>query len=61
MAKKDIEQEIRDLQSKLDNLKSEISDNSNTELLPIIKQLEDNASTLKVELYRKITPGEKIQ
>lgn len=61
MAKKDIEKELRDLQSKLDNLKSEISDNSDTALLPIIKQMEDNASTLKVELYRKITPGERIQ
>ena len=46
MAKKDIEKELRDLQSKLDNLKSEISDNSDTALLPIIKQMEDNASTL---------------
>jgi acetyl-CoA carboxylase carboxyl transferase subunit alpha len=61
MAKKDIEEELRDLQSKLNNLKSEISDDSNTALLPIIKQLEDNASTLKVELYRKITPAERIQ
>jgi acetyl-CoA carboxylase carboxyl transferase subunit alpha len=61
MAKKDIEKELRDLQSKLDNLKSEISDNSDTALLPIIKQMEDNASTLKVELYRKITPAERIQ
>ncbi|MCH5150808.1 MAG: acetyl-CoA carboxylase carboxyltransferase subunit alpha, partial [Spirochaetales bacterium] len=61
MAKKDIEEELKDLQSKLDNLKSEISDKSDSALLPIIKQLEDNASTLKMELYRKITPGERIQ
>lgn len=61
MPKKNIEEELKDLQSKLDNLKSEISDESDSGLLPIIKQLEDNASTLKVELYRKITPGERIQ
>lgn len=61
MAKKDIEEELKDLQSKLDNLKSEISDKSDTALLPIIKQLENDTSTLKVELYRKITPGERIQ
>ena len=47
MAKKDIEEELKDLQSKLDNLKSEISDKSNTALLPIIKQLENDTSTLK--------------
>lgn len=61
MAKKDIEEELKDLQSKLDNLKSEISDKSDNALLPIIKQLENDTSTLKVELYRKITPGERIQ
>lgn len=61
MPKKNIEEELKDLQSKLDNLKSEISDKSDSELLPIIKQLEDNTSTLKMELYRKITPGERIQ
>lgn len=61
MANKDIEEELKDLQSKLDNLKSEISDKSDNALLPIIKQLENDTSTLKVELYRKITPGERIQ
>ncbi len=61
MSKKDIEEELKLLQSKLNTLKGEISEESGTGLLPIIERLEDNALSLKSELYRKMTPGERVQ
>lgn len=61
MGKRDLEEELKQLQFKLDTLKDEIKDDSTKELLPIIEKLEDNATSLKMELYRKMTPAEKVQ
>jgi len=61
MEKRHIEQELKDLQEKLSVMKTQLSGDSDDTLYPLIKQLEDSALTLKTELYRKITPIERVQ
>lgn len=61
MEKRDIEAQLKELKQKLDNLKKEVDSEQREALLPIIKELEENAGKLKVELYRKITPLERVQ
>lgn len=62
MEKREMEEQLKELQEKLTTLKSEIAGKEEKkEIYPIIKELEDNASKLKAELYRKITPIERVQ
>lgn len=63
MEKREIEEQLRELQAKLENLKKELGSNNNENnvLIPVIKELEESANKLKVELYRKITPFERVQ
>lgn len=62
MEKKDMEDQLKELQGKLNNLKEHIADKEEEKnIAPIIKELEDSSFKLKVELYRKITPIERVQ
>ena len=61
MDKRDIEDQLKELQKQLDTLKTEISDKEKNGMIPLIQELEDNASKLKAELYRKISPIERVQ
>lgn len=61
MEKRDLEEQLMDLQSKLGKIKSEIGSKDQREILPLIQKLEENALSLKSELYRKITPIERVQ
>ncbi|MBN2545879.1 MAG: acetyl-CoA carboxylase carboxyltransferase subunit alpha [Spirochaetes bacterium] len=61
MGKKDIEEQLKELQKKLNGLKDQVDSEQRESILPIIKELETNADKLKVELYRKITPNERVQ
>ncbi len=61
MEKRDIEKELKELQSKLDSLKQDVKGDEKNAILPIINQLEESALSLKTELYRKITPIERVQ
>jgi acetyl-CoA carboxylase carboxyl transferase subunit alpha len=61
MEKREIEDQLKQLQTKLDGLKGEMSEGQKESLYPLIEKLEENALTLKAELYRKITPIERVQ
>ena len=61
MEKRDIENELKELQNKLDTLKQDVQGDEKKAILPIINQLEESALSLKTELYRKITPIERVQ
>lgn len=62
MEKKEIEEQLKELQGKLNTLKTHIADKEEEKnIAPIIKELEDSSLKLKVELYRKITPIERVQ
>ena len=61
MEKRDIENELKELQSKLDSLKQDVKGDEKNAILPIINQREESALSLKTELYRKITPIERVQ
>lgn len=62
MKKKEIEDQLKELQEKLNGLKTQIADKEEEKnISPIIKELEENAAKLKIELYRKITPIERVQ
>ncbi len=61
MQKKDVEDQLKELQKKLASLKTQVDSEERESMLPIIKELEDSADKLKVELYRKITPSERVQ
>ncbi|MBR6199565.1 MAG: acetyl-CoA carboxylase carboxyltransferase subunit alpha [Spirochaetales bacterium] len=61
MEKRDIENELKELQNKLDTLKQDVQGDEKKAILPIINQLEESALSLKAELYRKITPIERVQ
>jgi len=58
-----MEAELKSLQEKLSLLKNEIkkSDEEESSINNIIKHLEETTLTLKTELYRKITPFERVQ
>ena len=61
MEKRELEKELKELQSKLSILKNQVKGDEQETIYPLLKQLEDSALTLKAELYRKITPIEKVQ
>ena len=62
MEKREIENQLKELQKQLNSLKTEIADKEEKDdIYPLIQELEDNATKLKVELYRKITPLERVQ
>jgi acetyl-CoA carboxylase carboxyl transferase subunit alpha len=61
MEKKDIEEQLKSLQTKLMDLKGQISEEELKLISPAIKELDDSASKLKAELYRKLTPIERVQ
>jgi acetyl-CoA carboxylase carboxyl transferase subunit alpha len=62
MEKREIEDQLKELQEKLNGLKTQIADKEEEKnISPIIKDLEENAAKLKIELYRKITPIERVQ
>ena len=61
MEKRDIENELKELQQKLDTLKQDVQGDEKKAIMPIINQLEESALSLKTELYRKITPIERVQ
>ena len=61
MEKRDIENELKELQQKLDTLKQDVQGDEKKAILPIINQLEESALSLKTERYRKITPIERVQ
>jgi len=63
MERTQIESELKSLQDKLSSLKEEIKevDEKESPINNIIKQLEETTLTLKTELYRKITPFERVQ
>ena len=54
MEKKEIEDQLKELQEKLNGLKTQIADKEEEKnISPIIKDLEKNAAKLKIELYRE--------
>ncbi len=61
MEKKDLEDELKILQSKLSEIKGQLKNGQGDTLMPLIQRLEDNAMSLNSELYRKITPLERVQ
>jgi len=61
MKKRDLEKELKDLQQKIESLKSEVSEEEKNSIYPLLSQLEQSAMILKGELYRKITPIERVQ
>jgi len=61
MYKKEIEEQLKELQHKLSNLKSNIPNDDVIRINPLIKELEENAVKLKTELYSKLTPTERVQ
>jgi len=61
MEKKEIEEQLKELQSKLNELHGRMSDDEEKRMSPLIKELEENAKKLKTELYRKLTPIERVQ
>ncbi len=61
MEKRELELQLKELQSKLESLKSQIKPGESTDIVPLINALEENASTLKSQLYTKITPSERVQ
>ncbi|OHD11119.1 MAG: acetyl-CoA carboxylase carboxyltransferase subunit alpha [Spirochaetes bacterium GWD1_27_9] len=61
MEKRQLEQELKELQNKLSSLKTQVKEEEKETLYPLIKHLEESALTLKTELYRKITPIERVQ
>ncbi|MCK4799121.1 MAG: acetyl-CoA carboxylase carboxyltransferase subunit alpha [Spirochaetes bacterium] len=61
MEKKEMEEQLKELQNKLLDLKDEIKSDKKNRMHPLIQQLEENAAKLKTELYRKITPIERVQ
>lgn len=61
MQKRDLEKELKELQKKIESLKSEMSGEEKDTLYPLLNQLEQSALVLKGELYRKITPIERVQ
>jgi len=61
MEKQELEDQLKSLQSKLETLKLEIKSEEVSAMYPIIQELEKNAGKLKAELYRKITPIERVQ
>lgn len=61
MEKKELEEQLKLLQSKLTDLKSQIKEDEEDRIKPLIQEIEDNASKLKTELYRKLTPIERVQ
>lgn len=61
MEKRDVEMQIKELQQKLDTLKTQLSGKEKDTVVPLIKELESNAAKLKSELYRGLTPIERVQ
>ncbi|HBD93059.1 MAG: acetyl-CoA carboxylase carboxyltransferase subunit alpha [Spirochaetes bacterium GWF1_31_7] len=61
MEKKDLEDELKILQSKLSEIKGQLKSGQGDTLMPLIQRLEDNAMSLNSELYRKVTPLERVQ
>ncbi|MBP7553476.1 MAG: acetyl-CoA carboxylase carboxyltransferase subunit alpha [Spirochaetes bacterium] len=61
MEKREIEIELKELSSKLNSLKSQVQGDEKNSLYPLISSLEQSALSLKTELYRKITPIERVQ
>ncbi|MCG8570485.1 MAG: acetyl-CoA carboxylase carboxyltransferase subunit alpha [Spirochaetes bacterium] len=61
MEKRDLENQLNDLSSKLTEIKTQLDDKNKNQLLPIISQLENDANSLRKELYRDITPIERVQ
>lgn len=61
MGKRDVEEQLKDLEAKLSSLKNELGEEEKEKIYPLIKNIEDNAISLKTELYRKITPIERVQ
>lgn len=61
MQKRDLEKELRDLQQKIESLKADVSEEERESIYPLLNQLEQSALILKGELYRKITPIERVQ
>ena len=61
MQKKEMEDQLNELQNKLDTLKSQITTANNDKVGPLIEQLKENANKLKTELYRKLSPIERVQ
>jgi acetyl-CoA carboxylase carboxyl transferase subunit alpha len=61
MGKREIENELNDLQEKLTVLKSQVKSEEDVSILHLIKQLEDNSALLKNGLFREITPIERVQ
>ena len=61
MNKIDIENELKRLEKNLNQLKSSMENDNNKELIPVIGQLEEKAANLRKELYRNLSPKEKLQ
>ncbi len=61
MQKRDLEKELKELQQKIESLKSEVSEEERQSIYPLLSQLEQSALILKGELYRKVTPIERVQ
>lgn len=62
MDKNDMEVQLKELQEKLASLKEEIKNKDEKEIMfPIISELQDNTEKFKSELYRTMTPIERVQ
>lgn len=61
MEKKELEDQLKELQNKLTDLKGQLSSNEEDRMSSLIKELEDNATKLKTELYRELSPIERVQ
>jgi acetyl-CoA carboxylase carboxyl transferase subunit alpha len=63
MNKQEMEEQLKDLQEKLSVLKVEIAskEKDDENIYPIVQELEESAAKLKGELYKNITPIERVQ
>ncbi|MCU0822590.1 MAG: acetyl-CoA carboxylase carboxyltransferase subunit alpha [Spirochaetes bacterium] len=61
MEKRELENQLNDLSNKLTAIKTKIDSNNQGKLLPLLTQLEQDAVSLRSELYKKVTPIERVQ
>ena len=61
MEKKELEEQLKELQNRLADLKGRLSEEEENRMSILIKDLEENATKLKTELYRELTPIERVQ
>lgn len=61
MEKRDIEFQLNELHNKLNEIKGKVGNKDQAQIMPLINQLDEDTLNLKTELYRRITPIERVQ